>query len=49
VKFILLERIMSNWMVWSLLAGAVVILEMLTGTFYLLMVALGLLAGAIAA
>lgn len=40
---------MSNWMVWSLLAGAVVILEMLTGTFYLLMVALGLLAGAIAA
>ncbi len=40
---------MSGWMIWSALAGVVVILEMLTGTFYLLMVALGLFAGAVAA
>ncbi len=40
---------MSSWIIWSVLAGVVVILEMLTGTFYLLMVALGLFSGAIAA
>jgi membrane protein implicated in regulation of membrane protease activity len=35
--------------IWWLLAGAAVGLELLTGTFYLLMFALGLAAGAIAA
>lgn len=40
---------MSSWIVWSALTGAVVILEMLTGTFYLLMLAIGLFAGAVAA
>lgn len=40
---------MNGWMMWSVLAGVVVILELFTGTFYLLMVALGLVAGAIAA
>lgn len=34
---------------WWLVAGAAVIAELLTGTFYLLMVALGLAAGAVAA
>ena len=34
---------------WWLLAGAAVAIELLTGTFYLLMVALGLAAGAVAA
>lgn len=40
---------METWMAWLALAGVVVILEMFTGTFYLLMIAVGLLAGAIAA
>ena len=35
--------------VWWLLAGGAVAAELLTGTFYLLMVALGLVAGALAA
>ena len=35
--------------IWWLAAGAVVVAELLTGTFYLLMVALGLVAAAIAA
>ena len=35
--------------IWWLLAGAVVVAELLTGTFYLLMMALGLVAGALAA
>ncbi|GAB3360503.1 NfeD family protein [Giesbergeria sinuosa] len=34
---------------WWLLAGAIVIAELLTGTFYLLMLALGATAGALAA
>lgn len=34
---------------WWLAAGAVVIAELLTGSFYLLMVAIGLVAGALAA
>lgn len=40
---------MGAWIVWFVLAGVVVILEIFTGTFYLLMIALGLLAGGIAA
>ena len=40
---------MNAWMNWLALAGVVVILELFTGTFYLLMVAVGLLAGALAA
>jgi membrane protein implicated in regulation of membrane protease activity len=40
---------MNAWMSWLALAGLVVILELFTGTFYLLMVAVGLLAGALAA
>ena len=40
---------MSDATIWWLLAGAVVALELLSGTFYLLMLALGLAAGAIAA
>ena len=36
-------------MSWLAVAGVVVILELFTGTFYLLMVALGLLVGALAA
>lgn len=35
--------------IWWLAAGAVVVAELLTGTFYLLMVALGLIAAALAA
>ncbi|AVP57669.1 NfeD family protein [Pulveribacter suum] len=34
---------------WWLMAGAVVVAELLTGTFYLLMLAIGLVAGALAA
>jgi membrane protein implicated in regulation of membrane protease activity len=34
---------------WWLLAGGAVVIELLTGTFYLLMVAIGLAAGALAA
>lgn len=40
---------MSDSMLWWLLAGGAVVLELLTGTFYLLMLALGLAAGAMAA
>jgi membrane protein implicated in regulation of membrane protease activity len=36
-------------MVWLALAGLLVILEMFSGTFYLLMIALGMVAGALAA
>ncbi len=35
--------------IWWLLAGGMVVVELLTGTFYLLMLAIGLAAGAIAA
>ena len=37
---------MDAWMMWLALAGVVVILELFTGTFYLLMISVGLLAGA---
>jgi membrane protein implicated in regulation of membrane protease activity len=40
---------MSEWMIWMLTAGVLVVLEMFTGTFYLLMVAIGLAAGGLAA
>ena len=40
---------MSDSTIWWLLAGAAVAIELLTGTFYLLMLAIGLVAGAIAA
>ena len=40
---------MANWMVWLILASALVTLELFSGTFYLLMLAVGMLAGAGAA
>lgn len=40
---------MTDWMAWFGLAGILVILEMFTGTFYLLMIGLGMAAGGIAA
>lgn len=40
---------MNAWMSWLVVAGLVVILELFTGTFYLLMISVGLLAGALAA
>lgn len=40
---------MTAWMVWVALAGMLVILELFAGTFYLLMLALGMVAGALAA
>lgn len=36
---------MAQWMLWLVVAGAVVILELFSGTFYLLMIAIGILAG----
>lgn len=40
---------MAQSTVWWLLAGTAIVLELLTGTFYLLMLAIGLAAGALAA
>ncbi len=40
---------MANWVVWFGLAGGLVILEMFSGTFYLLMIAFGLAAAGLAA
>lgn len=40
---------MSDWTIWLIGAGILVIAELFTGTFYLLMIALGLAAGALAA
>jgi len=40
---------MSEPVIWWLLAGAAVAVELMTGTFYLLMLAIGLIAGALAA
>ncbi|MGI4848541.1 MAG: NfeD family protein [Janthinobacterium lividum] len=40
---------MTNWMSWMVLAAMMVILEMFLGTFYLLMVAIGMVVGAICA
>ena len=40
---------MPSWSIWLLFAGALVIVEIFSGTFYLLMVAIGLLAGMLVA
>jgi membrane protein implicated in regulation of membrane protease activity len=40
---------MEAWMMWFILAGVVLVLEFLTGTFYLIMISFGLAAGGIAA
>ena len=40
---------MANSTLWWLAAGGLVALELITGTFYLLMISLGLIAGALAA
>ncbi|MBW8722202.1 MAG: NfeD family protein, partial [Polaromonas sp.] len=40
---------MSESTIWWLLAGVAVAVELVTGTFYLLMIAVGFVAGAIAA
>ncbi|MEC5217343.1 membrane protein implicated in regulation of membrane protease activity [Actimicrobium sp. GrIS 1.19] len=40
---------MAQWMAWAIAAGLLVMLEIFTGTFYLLMIAFGIIAGAIAA
>src|SRR5437763_15532146 len=40
---------MADWMDWLVAAGALVVLELFTGTFYLLMIAIGLGVGGIVA
>ena len=40
---------MADWIMWLIAAGVLVALELFSGTFYLLMVALGTLAGALVA
>jgi membrane protein implicated in regulation of membrane protease activity len=40
---------MADWTEWLVAAGIVVVLEMFTGTFYLLMIAIGMAAGGFAA
>ncbi|WP_076591077.1 NfeD family protein [Herminiimonas arsenitoxidans] len=40
---------MTDWMIWFAVACVLVILEMATGTFYLLMIAIGTAAGGVAA
>lgn len=40
---------MTDWMNWFLAAGLIVILELFSGTFYLLMIAIGVAAGGLAA
>lgn len=40
---------MADWMGWLVAAGLLVILELFTGTFYLLMIAIGLALGGIVA
>jgi membrane protein implicated in regulation of membrane protease activity len=40
---------MADWMNWLAAAGVLVVLELFTGTFYLLMIAIGLGFGALAA
>jgi membrane protein implicated in regulation of membrane protease activity len=40
---------MTDWIIWFVIAGVLVMLEMATGTFYLLMIAIGLAAGGLAA
>jgi membrane protein implicated in regulation of membrane protease activity len=40
---------MSEWILWMVAAGTLIVLEMFTGTLYLLMMSIGLAAGGIAA
>ena len=40
---------MADWMDWLVAAGVLVVLELFTGTFYLLMIAIGLAVGGIVA
>ncbi|RZI42315.1 NfeD family protein [Herbaspirillum sp. HC18] len=40
---------MTDWVAWLILAGVLVAVELFTGTFYLLMISLGFIAGGIAA
>lgn len=40
---------MAEWVGWFLAAGALLILELFTGTFYLLMIAIGIAAGGLVA
>lgn len=40
---------MTSWMLWLALAGSLTILELFSGTFYLLMIALAMFAAALAA
>ena len=40
---------MNEWVMWVVMAGVLVVLEMFTGTFYLLMIAVGMAFGALAA
>ncbi len=40
---------MADWMVWLILAGVLIGLEIFTGTFYLLMLGVGFAAGGVAA
>jgi membrane protein implicated in regulation of membrane protease activity len=42
------EDVMTQWMEWLVAAGLLVILELFSGTFYLLMIAIGLAFGALA-
>jgi membrane protein implicated in regulation of membrane protease activity len=42
-------NLMADWSIWILLGGALIVAELFTGTFYLLMLALGMIAGGIAA
>jgi len=44
-----IEGLMTEPTIWWLLAGTTVVIELLTGTFYLLMLALGMVAAAVAA
>lgn len=40
---------MADWMSWLVAAGVLVILELFSGTFYMLMIAIGVAVGAVAA
>jgi membrane protein implicated in regulation of membrane protease activity len=44
-----MEDTMADWMGWLVAAGVLVILELFTGTFYLLMIAIGLAIGGVVA
>jgi len=44
-----MKALMNDWMIWFVLTGAALIAEIFSGTFYLLMLAIGLSAGGLAA